>query len=62
VIASSVPVDDNAGKLLAEKFYLNWKTGIPKSEALKQSLLELRNNPKLENPRFWGYVKIYGDY
>jgi hypothetical protein len=62
VIASSVPVDDNAGKLLAEKFYLNWKTGIPKSEALKQSLLGLRNNPKLENPRFWGYVKIYGDY
>jgi len=62
VIASSVPVDDKAGKLLAEKFYSNLKSGTTKSESLRLSLIELKNSPRWQDPRYWGFVKLYGSF
>jgi CHAT domain-containing protein len=42
VIAPSAPIEDQAARLLAERFYEHWRAGVSVEVSLRQAQLEIR--------------------
>ncbi|MGD2087493.1 MAG: CHAT domain-containing protein [Candidatus Aminicenantes bacterium] len=62
VIASLRKADDIATKELMIKFYRNLlENNLDKTEALRQSKLELLKNKKYSSPLFWSSFVMYGE-
>ncbi|MDL1942395.1 DUF2225 domain-containing protein [Chloroflexi bacterium CFX2] len=59
VISSLWSVDDQATKLLMEKFYVYWLSGMSKSEALRQAQIDVRE--LYPNPYYWAGFVLNGD-
>jgi CHAT domain-containing protein/tetratricopeptide (TPR) repeat protein len=62
VIASTLWVDDEASAYLAESFYRNWLDGKSRAEALRASLLELREaRQEWSHSAYWAFYRLIGD-
>lgn len=62
VIASTLWVDDEASEHLAQAFYRNWAAGMGKAEALRASLLQLREaREEWKHPAYWAFYRLSGD-
>jgi len=60
VVATSVLMDDVAGRALAENFYRHWQTGKAGAVALRAALLDLRStDPRWDHPFYWGFANLY---
>jgi CHAT domain-containing protein len=62
VVASLWKVDDNATKELMVRFYKNMlEKNLDKTEALRQTKLELIKNKNYRSPLFWSAFVMYGE-
>jgi CHAT domain-containing protein len=62
VVASLWKVDDNATKELIVRFYKNMlEKNLDKTEALRQTKLELIKNKNYRSPLFWSAFVMYGE-
>lgn len=62
VIASTRWVDDEASAYLSDAFYGNWLAGMSRAEALRASLLELREaREEWNHPAYWAFYRLIGD-
>ena len=62
VIASTLWVDDEASAYLSEAFYRNWLAGMTRAEALRASLLEMREaRDEWNHPAYWAFHRLIGD-
>lgn len=60
VIATSIRVDDAAGRALAKAFYGHWLTGMSRAAALRSALLEVKNSEaRWQHPFYWGFTNFY---
>jgi tetratricopeptide (TPR) repeat protein len=60
VIATSVRVDDDASRVLAEGFYRHWLSGMERAAALRAALLELKERkPRWSHPFYWAFTNFY---
>jgi len=60
VIASSLGVDDEASRYLAQRVYEYWLEGTPLPEALRLGQGDLCSaDPRWEHPFYWGFYRIY---
>lgn len=60
VVASSVLVDDAAGRAMAEAFYRHWPAQTNRAAALRSALLEVREgDPRWSHPFYWGFTGLY---
>jgi len=59
VIASPVPVSDEASRILAQGFYGRWNQGVPAAEALRQAERELSRRGSIwSQPKYWAYTRL----
>ncbi|MEM6738082.1 MAG: CHAT domain-containing tetratricopeptide repeat protein, partial [Bacteroidota bacterium] len=63
VVMSKWQVDDQSTSQLMQYFYKNLKSGITKSEALRQAKLEFLETapPEKQHPFYWGAFVVIGD-
>lgn len=65
ILMSLWKVDETETSSLMSKFYENWLNGIPKSQALRQAILELidyrREMSGCSHPYFWGGFVLLGN-
>ena len=60
VVATSVLVDDDAGRALAEAYYHHWLGGKERAAALRAALLELKElDPRWGHPFYWAFTNLY---
>ena len=60
VIASSLGVDDEASRYLAERVYEHWLKGTSLPEALRLGQVDLSGvDPRWEHPFYWAFYRIY---
>ncbi len=60
VIASTVRVDDEATRLVAESFYRHWLGGKERAAALQAALLELADSrSRRGHPFYWAHYRLY---
>ncbi len=60
VIASSLGVDDQASRFLAQQVYKHWLSGVSLPEALRLGQVDLfEADPRWEHPFYWGFYRIY---
>lgn len=62
VMASLWPVEEKATRLLMGHFYRAYFGGVPAAAALRAAQLELRRDPALADPYFWGPFVLIGDW
>jgi len=62
VIASMWKVDDEATKKIFVEFYKNLKSGMSRSESLRQAKIKLIKNAKTSHPFYWGAFILLGDW
>ncbi len=61
VIASTLRVDDEASRFLAERFYGHWLAGETKAVALRMAQQDVRAaGGRWEHPYFWAYYRLIG--
>ena len=63
MLVSLWSVDDEATRLLMERFYRHWLDPIaPRSkvEALRLAQAEVRAMPKFASPKFWAAFQLVG--
>lgn len=59
VIASSLPVDDEAAAFLAERFYTHWMSGHAAADALRAAQLDVRAaRSEWEHPAYWAFYRL----
>ena len=60
VIASSLAVDDDASRFLAERVYRHWLDGATLAEALQAGQRDLmRANPRWAHTFYWAFYTLY---
>jgi CHAT domain-containing protein len=59
VVASSILVEDDAGRALAEAFYRRWPAETSRAAALRAALREVRGQSRWSHPFYWGFVSVY---
>ena len=61
VIASTLRVDDEASRYLAERFYHHWLGGKSKAVALRSAQQDVRAaSSRWRHPYFWAYYRLIG--
>lgn len=62
VIASTLWVDDEAARFLAERFYIHWQSGASKAAALQAARQDVRRHrPAWAHPSYWAFLRLVGD-
>lgn len=61
VVSTLWRIDDDAATLLMTDLYQRLLCGASVAEALRDAQLQLRRNPRYEDPRFWGAFALSGD-
>ncbi len=59
VIASTQWVDDDAARLLAQRFYNYWQAGADKATALQFARRDVRS--EWPDPAYWGFLRLVGE-
>lgn len=62
VLASHWPVSDRATSELMRRFIKHWKSGLPRSTALRKAQQELRADDDLDHPYFWAAFTLMGQW
>ncbi|GJM45016.1 MAG: hypothetical protein DHS20C21_18580 [Gemmatimonadota bacterium] len=63
VIASGIPVDDRAARVLARSFYSHWLSGATVEDALRMAQLDVRNaEPSWAHPYYWAFYQVMVPY
>jgi CHAT domain-containing protein len=63
VLVSLWSVDDDATRLLMQRFYQHWRSGeggISKAKALSQAQKDVRKTKGFEHPRYWAAFQLVG--
>jgi CHAT domain-containing protein len=62
VLVSLWSVDDEATRLLMQRFYAHWRAGaeISKAEALRRAQNDVRGTAGFEHPRYWAAFQLVG--
>jgi CHAT domain-containing protein len=58
VIASSVRIEDEASREMAERFYRHWLSGKSRASALRDAQLEMRDRDQWEHPFYWSFLRV----
>jgi hypothetical protein len=61
IIASTIPVDDEAAGYLAERFYVHWLSGMGRAAALRAAQLDTRTRPAWGHPAYWAFYRLMGE-
>ena len=61
-VVSLWSVDDDATAYFMESFYTKLKEGKGKTEAMKETKLEMRSIEQWENPKYWAAFVLTGDW